>query len=744
MNGTGTETEIPSQFKWVILLDIVEEEGRPPHRLNSNVQDLQELKKEIISKYYKEELEEASPHTIDINISYMDDQFKEFITLDSLEQLGPRPRLRVQRVSDQVIGLKKQQSFQKLKVPLEEVVAEMKDPVNGIKVKTRTLRLKSYASTFTGAEAVEWMISKLSLDKKEAIMMGSKLLKEYYIHHVTYASVPFEEKHLYQFQDLGDMSRRSHMPKFDCHEVMLGLLSTKNGVVMKDKKERFGLKKYKDCFTGVQAVDWLSANLNIRRNVAVRVGNKLLNHGFFHPVTDSYPFADAPFLYTTQGGKRPNYEFPAERIVKILQHLKAEDVFQGNKQDLEFVIDALTKGSGMNMFNVKVEDLLASAKVDRETSSLVLSHTGSSSQLPIISKAEMAKQAQQRNKFNTSPMLVIEHISDPILSILEQISDWNFDIFKLYELAENNTLPLLALAIFRKNGLVEKFGIDELKLRNLFLDISDGYNSTNPYHNAIHASDVLQTVNFFVTRGGFGQLLNDIEVLACFLAAAGHDINHPGYNNAFLINSRSPLALLYNDQSVLENHHCSCLFKAILKPENDILSGLSKEAYNELRRIIIKMILATDFGKHFDYVGQFKSSIANIDNLDVQKRETKDLYLEIAIKCADISHAAKKLETHLNWTNRVTEEFYKQGDEEKRLGMNVSPLMDRITGNVAKSQLGFINFMVSPLYVLWAEEFEDSKICYQILESNLEYWKSEIEKQQPKGQEKSEHSEKAT
>jgi len=75
------------------------------------------------------------------------------------------------------------------------------------------------------------------------------------------------------------------------------------------------------------------------------------------------------------------------------------------------------------------------------------------------------------------------------------------------------------------------------------------------------------------------------------------------------------------------------------------------------------------------------------------------------------------------------------------LGMNVSPLMDRITGNVAKSQIGFINFMVMPLYEIWVEEFEDFKECYQQMGSNLEYWKNELEKQTNGGESKNEKKE---
>ena len=42
-----------------------------------------------------------------------------------------------------------------------------------------------------------------------------------------------------------------------------------------------------------------------------------------------------------------------------------------------------------------------------------------------------------------------------------------------------------------------------------------------------------------------------------------HDIDHPGTNNAFQQFTQSDLALLYNDQSVLENHHSAMAFKIL-------------------------------------------------------------------------------------------------------------------------------------------------------------------------------------
>jgi len=61
------------------------------------------------------------------------------------------------------------------------------------------------------------------------------------------------------------------------------------------------------------------------------------------------------------------------------------------------------------------------------------------------------------------------------------------------------------------------------------------------------------------------------------------------------------------------------------------------------------------------------------------------------------------------------EEFFRQGDEEKRLGLDVSPLCDRNVASVGSSQIGFIDFIVHPLWETWAELV--SPDCQSILDS---------------------------
>jgi hypothetical protein len=58
--------------------------------------------------------------------------------------------------------------------------------------------------------------------------------------------------------------------------------------------------------------------------------------------------------------------------------------------------------------------------------------------------------------------------------------------------------------------------------------------------------------------------LNPLEIATMYISAAIHDLEHPGFNNIFLINSKSELAILYNDKSPLENHHVSKSYRIMI------------------------------------------------------------------------------------------------------------------------------------------------------------------------------------
>lgn len=62
-------------------------------------------------------------------------------------------------------------------------------------------------------------------------------------------------------------------------------------------------------------------------------------------------------------------------------------------------------------------------------------------------------------------------------------------------------------------------------------------------------------------------------------AAAIHDFEHTGTTNNFHVQTKSRLAMIYNDRSVLENHHLSVAFRLLQNPDIDILLGLEADEF---------------------------------------------------------------------------------------------------------------------------------------------------------------------
>ncbi|XP_033114021.1 calcium/calmodulin-dependent 3',5'-cyclic nucleotide phosphodiesterase 1A-like isoform X2 [Anneissia japonica] len=279
------------------------------------------------------------------------------------------------------------------------------------------------------------------------------------------------------------------------------------------------------------------------------------------------------------------------------------------------------------------------------------------------------------------------------------IDDWNFDVFKLNEESDNHALKYTAYELFTRYDLINKFKMPSSAL-HAFLDVMEaGYQRyRNPYHNHIHAADVLQTVHHIIVKMGLVHWLSDLEILAALLAALIHDYEHTGTSNAFHANASTNAALLYNDRAVLENHHISSTFRILRDKDKNILINLSRDDFRELRRLVIEMVLATDMSFHFQQIKQIKSWIG-VPGECVDKAKT----LSLVLHCSDISHPAKHWDLHYKWTRLLMQEFFLQGDREMELGQPCSPLCDRRSTFIAESQIGFIDFIVEPTMVLLSD-----------------------------------------
>ena len=196
-------------------------------------------------------------------------------------------------------------------------------------------------------------------------------------------------------------------------------------------------------------------------------------------------------------------------------------------------------------------------------------------------------------------------------------------------------------------------------------------------------------------------------------------------SNSFLVASRHDIATLYNDISVLESHHICRAFEISKQPDCDVFAGLSNEQYKSLREMIISNVLATDLTNHFPTLLKFKGKLS-ANSLSFQDDMDRQLIMKMVIKCGDLGNPTREFSLSKKWTGLVMEEFFRQGDMERKQGLPVSKFMDRNDTNVPKCQIGFIDYLVSPLFEAWAEfsSGSHSTYCLQNIAKNRETWAS--------------------
>ncbi|XP_029953175.1 cGMP-inhibited 3',5'-cyclic phosphodiesterase A-like isoform X1 [Salarias fasciatus] len=330
--------------------------------------------------------------------------------------------------------------------------------------------------------------------------------------------------------------------------------------------------------------------------------------------------------------------------------------------------------------------------------------------------------------------------------LMSQLNNWNFPIFTLMEKTSGKCgriLSQVSYRLFEDTGLFETFKIPVKEFMNYFHALENGYRDI-PYHNRVHATDVLHAVWYLTTQAvpGLPSLITDhgsasdsdsdsgithshmgflvsktytvsedgygclsglipaLELMALYVAAAMHDYDHPGRTNAFLVATSAPQAVLYNDRSVLENHHAASAWNLFMShPEYNFLVNLDHVEFKRFRFLVIEAILATDLKKHFDFLAEFNAKVGDdpATGIDWSNENDRLLVCQMCIKLADINGPLKCKDLHLQWTEGIVNEFYEQGDEESSLGLPISPFMDRSAPQLAKLQESFITHIVGPL-----------------------------------------------
>jgi high affinity cAMP-specific and IBMX-insensitive 3',5'-cyclic phosphodiesterase 8 len=351
---------------------------------------------------------------------------------------------------------------------------------------------------------------------------------------------------------------------------------------------------------------------------------------------------------------------------------------------------------------------------------------------PSVEKVQGLTSSNPRSSLTT-----IEQAPLQIRTLLADSTTWKFDIIALERLTEHRPLVWLGMTVLTRFEVPRTLGIEESVLQNWLTLIEANYRSGNTYHNSSHAADVMQATAYFLERENVRSLLDPVDEAICLIGAIIHDVDHPGRNSAFLCNSRSELAILYNDTTVLENHHSALGFKLTHSDDRvNIFQKLDPETYKVFRQGLIDVVLATDMSKHFVHVNKFCTTFRGVDHTEAALNERADLTPEgpevqtilrrMLIKCADVSNPSRPLEHCRVWAERIAEEYFAQTDDEKAQGLPVvMPQFDRSTCSIPKSQIGFYDFFIHDMFEAWNEYANCPELIENIGE-NYQFWKRQL------------------
>lgn len=242
-------------------------------------------------------------------------------------------------------------------------------------------------------------------------------------------------------------------------------------------------------------------------------------------------------------------------------------------------------------------------------------------------------------------------------SLADTIGSWGFSG---HDWSEEELVHAACMMLQHALSMPElvNWRISTPQLKTFLMASRAAYNSFVNYHNFRHVVDVMQAIFYFLVQLGtlppypistttgvrksispIAALLKPFDALTLLITAIGHDVGHPGVNNAFLVALNAPLAQLYNDRSVLEAFHCAAYSQILRRYWHVAFEDVS------MRALMINSILATDMSLHFNYMkdlGNLQDKVHHNHGTDGWSPQTLSEYRVLAcallVKCADISN----------------------------------------------------------------------------------------------------------
>ncbi|KAG1670017.1 hypothetical protein FOA52_011173 [Chlamydomonas sp. UWO 241] len=273
----------------------------------------------------------------------------------------------------------------------------------------------------------------------------------------------------------------------------------------------------------------------------------------------------------------------------------------------------------------------------------------------------------------------------------EKLVSWNCTFVD----ASPEQMTRIVRDLFELSGVIQRFDLNRAFLSNLVSVVRSHYH-TIPYHNFNHVVHATHGVFMLLQTPTAKRVLGMEEHLAVMIAALCHDLDHDGRSNSYHVHTQSELARLYNDISVMENHHCAMTFEVLRRKDCALLAHLDVPTQRRVRKAIIAAIQCTDMSNHFKMTQEFKQHAPEFDPTS----EADRLMLgKVILHSVDIGNAVRPFHVNETMSQRVHKEFQVLAEEEERLGIPVTFSIDCEDEMIcAQMELNFLDYIVTPLW----------------------------------------------
>lgn len=407
----------------------------------------------------------------------------------------------------------------------------------------------------------------------------------------------------------------------------------------------------------------------------------------------------------------------------------------GNGEENDLMM--LSWMQGEHVVELMPENTVRGTRVSTDTGSMVMASTLSTSNNNMLAAFRSRTQGRATH---TQSMLGYSDDSDLMRQVAKIPSNITESIqtqdFNSLDVPKESKIVLAAYIVWTYPGSCELVQaiLEEQVLFKFVVSAEKSY-LPNKFHNFSHALDVVYAVSRLMRLTTAGRFLTEVTQYWLLIAAIGHDLGHMALGNSYLIETSDELAVVYNDRSPLENMHCSKLFQILTDAQANVFAQFDKEAYKKIRQGVIDAILHTDIIKHNEMIKElgllYQMNSDDFDTLEPTPgvndvlTSKGQMMSNMFLHCADIGNPTKPWALCRRLAYLCLDEFFSQGDAEKAAGIPVQMLNDRNKVNGPNSQIGFIEFMMTPFVEAILPLFPQLEELPKNLGENIKSWASE-------------------